>query len=102
VPCTLLNVSITYAQQRPNDKLYVQVVVTDACTGAPVDGATVEASAGALTLVFQATGVPGTYHSCGERPGGNIQTITVTADYGASSGSATRAVTLNNQANCPR
>jgi hypothetical protein len=95
-------VTIPYAEQRPNDKIYVEAVVTDACTGAPIDGATVQAVVGTLTLTFDSTSTPGTYRSCGERPSGNVQTIVVTASYGPSTGYGTSPVILNNQANCPR
>jgi hypothetical protein len=44
-------VTVVYAQQMNNRKIYVQVRVTNVCTGAAVTGATVTAPALGLSFV---------------------------------------------------
>jgi hypothetical protein len=94
-PCPL-TVSVLYAQQATNNrKIYVQVRVVNACTGAPVTGATVTA-AGQPSLTFSSASQAGNYNSCGLMPSGLITSITVNAVFGGQSGSGSGSVGNNN------
>jgi Flp pilus assembly protein TadG len=98
-PCPL-NVAVVYAEQRSNRRIYVQVYVTNACTGAAVTGATVAAPA--LGLTFVPAGQAGYYNSCGTTLSSAITTISVSATFGSQSGSGSGVVSPNNQADCPQ
>jgi hypothetical protein len=100
-PCPL-TVAVVYAQQRSSQRrVYVRVYVTDACTGAPVVGATVFASPQGQPLSFVPWTQNGYYEVCGESLTDWITSITVTALKGGQSGTGSGAVTPNNQASCP-
>jgi hypothetical protein len=95
-PCPL-TVSLVYAERELGSgqrNIYVRVLVTDACTGAPVTGATVTAPG--LSFTPQAGG----YQSCTTKIGASPPPITVSASLGNQNGSATFSVTTTASAGC--
>jgi len=95
-PCPL-TVAVVFAQQDPGtgqQKIYLRVLVTNSCTGAPVTGAVVTAAG--LTLTDRGAGY---YRSCGSKIGAT-GTITVNAVLGGQSGSGSGPVG-NTNPTCP-
>jgi hypothetical protein len=95
-PCPL-TVSVVFAQQEPGtgqQKIYLRVLVTNNCTGAPVTGAVVTAAG--LTLADRGAGY---YRSCGSKIGAT-GTITVNAVFGGQSGVGSGSVGTTNPT-CP-
>jgi hypothetical protein len=86
-------VSVVYAQQITNNrKIYVQVRVVNACTGAPVTGAITVTAVGQPSMTFSAASQAGNYNSCGTGLTSLITSITVNAVSGSQTGTGSGPV----------